>query len=141
VSGLTGFSPSFAFGAYPAQPLRLGESLVDRLRLTDADLPVPFPFDIAVERRLTLSELRPAAGRQTARLATTLAVPFSAQIDELNLALRGALDVRLTQDVDRATGWPVAADGTVSLTGTLTEAESGARVAADVRLRMTLQER
>jgi hypothetical protein len=141
MSGLTGFSPGFAFGAYPALPLRLGESLVDRHRLTDDDLPLPFPFDVAFERRLTLTELRPAGGRQAARLVTSLAVPFSAQLDEPGMSLRGAFDARLTQDVDRATGWPVAADGTLSLTGTLSAAEAGARLAADIRLRMTLRER
>ena len=68
-------------------------------------------------------------------------MPFSAQPDEPEISLRGALDARLTQDVDRATGWPVAADGALSLTGTLSAAETGDRLAADVRLRMTLRER
>jgi hypothetical protein len=47
----------------------------------------------------------------------------------------------VTQDVDRRTGWPIAADGVVTVVARLVESSSGQSASVNVRLGLSLRER
>jgi hypothetical protein len=51
------------------------------------------------------------------------------------------VEAQVTQDVDRATGWPRAAEGVLRVAGVLTEDAPAERTTAEVELRLTLRER
>jgi hypothetical protein len=132
---------ALAFLPYPATALRPGESVADEVRLTESDVFFAGLLGGPLRRRVSLTTPFPEAGSATVRLATRVLVPVAGRWDEPGLTLRGAIDFDLTQDVDRATGWPRAADGVVKVAGSLLEDDPAERTTADLELRLTLRQR
>ena len=134
-------SPALAFLPYPVRPLRLGETLADEVRLTESEFRFSALLDGALQRRTTLTEAPAGAGRGAVRLTTGVLVPVGGRFDGPGLTLRGTVEAQVTQDVDRATGWPRAAEGVLRVAGVLTEDAPAERTTAEVELRLTLRER
>jgi hypothetical protein len=124
-----------------AGALRPGESVADEVRLTESDVFFAGLLGGPLRRRVSLTTPFPEAGSAAVRLATRVLVPVAGRWDEPGLTLNGGTELDLTQDVDRATGWPRAAEGVLKVAGSLLEDDPAERTTADLELRLILRQR